>query len=572
MAQSVQHDQSTSRIIHVLKEICCQFSTSKGLEWNKISICKRSRDLIDGEFAIPKGSTPIAVEEAPSILLQYLQSQLLCLSSVDLPVTYVDSDKFNHARLHVDRPKSFSNIIRQVGKRGDRYGNCSHRPSNPVVLNPSDLLCVNDDDFIATPAHVRYLIVLNHVKHLLSANGYLTHQVPVARSSKLCDISASLGLDSCESVTEGSEDENHCHDILSRLRECQHREQLSSLTKQKGSSEDIGVLSDGQHAVVINLRHFMEENNIEAGKTGYDKNLSLVDVCHEDGPTDNVLHISRLQDYLSQKMKSAVQIIHLVTESRAFTQQQTDLLWRIAGVDGLVGQTHFVLGSVTGRSGQPCSKTAQQFIQLRLDQMREASIMKYGDEVQGEGWETTLSGMSSASIAFEMLTTASRNSVKLDLSDEDRMGAENRAGAFVMYNCARLSTLFTHFEEAVKKGVYPPLPSIEDVNFEHLKEEEEWELLFNYIYPYPDVVEQCVEKLVPSTGDIQARIHTHKISNFLINFSRCLSSYYSRVHILGDGRPHLLPLMYARLHLMRAAHQVMKNGVNLMGIQPFSQL
>ncbi|XP_046561117.1 DALR anticodon-binding domain-containing protein 3-like isoform X2 [Haliotis rubra] len=572
MAQSVQHDHSSSRIIHVVKGICCQLSASKGLEWNKISICKRSRDLKDGEFVIPKGSTPKAIEETPSVLLEYLQSQLPCLCSVDLPVTCVDSDKYNHARLHVDRPNGFSNIIRQVGERGDNYGNCPHRSSHPTMLNPSDLLCINDDDFVATPAHLRYLIVLQHVKHLLSANGYLSHQVPVARSTKLCDISASLGLDSCQSAAEVSEDENRCHDILSKLRESQYTEQLVSLTKQKGDSEDVDASSDRQHAVVINLRHFMDDNNIEAGKTGYDKNLSLVDVCHEDGPTDNVLHISRLQEFVSQKMESAVQMIHLVTETRAFTQQQTDLLWRIAGVDGLVGQTHFVLGSVTGRSGQPCSKTAQEFIQLRLDQMREASIMKYGDEVQGEGWETTLSGMSSASIAFEMLTTASRNSVKLDLSDEDRMGAENRAGAFVMYNCARLSTLFTHFEDAVKKGIYPPLPSIEDVTFEHLKQEEEWELLFNYIYPYPDVVEQCVEKLAPSTGDIQARIHTHKISNFLISFSRCLSSYYSRVHILGDGRPHLLPLMYARLHLIRAAHQVIKNGLNLMGIQPFSQL
>ncbi|XP_071081625.1 DALR anticodon-binding domain-containing protein 3-like [Haliotis cracherodii] len=569
MAQFVQHDPLGSRIIHVLKESCCQFSASKALEWKKISICKRSRDLKEGEFVIPKGSTSKAIEETPSILLEYLQSLVPRLSSVDLPVTCVDSDKYNHARLHVDRPKSFSNIIRLVEQRGDNYGNCQHRSSHPVVLNPADFLCINDDDFIATPAHIRYLIVLQHVKHLLSANGYLIEQVPVARSAKLDDISASLGLDSCVSATE---DENRCHDVMARLRDSRYREQLGSLNKQKDDIEDVDEAGDRQHAVVINLRQYMEENHIDAGKTGFDKNLSLVDVCHEDGPTDNVLHISRLQECLSQTMESAAHVIHVVSESLAYNQQQTDLLLRIAGVEGLVGQTHFVLGSVTGRSGQPCSKTAQEFIQLRLDQMREASIMKYGDEVQGQGWETTLSGMSSASIAFEMLTTSSRNSVKLDVSDEDRMGAENRAGAFVMYNCARLSTLFTHFEEAVEKGTYPPLPPVGDVKFEHLKQEEEWELMFNYIYPYPDLVEQCVEKVAPSAGDIQARIHTHKISNFLINLSRCLSSYYSRVHILGDGRPHLLPLMYARLHLMRAAHRVIKNGLNMMGIQPFSQL
>ena len=35
---------------------------------------------------------------------------------------------------------------------------------------------------------------------------------------------------------------------------------------------------------------------------------------------------------------------------------------------------------------------------------------------------------------------------------------------------------------------------------------------------------------------------------------------------------HLLPLMFARLSLMKAAHQVLCNGLRLLGLQPFSQL
>lgn len=44
--------------------------------------------------------------------------------------------------------------------------------------------------------------------------------------------------------------------------------------------------------------------------------------------------------------------------------------------------------------------------------------------------------------------------VKLDLSSRQEFGGgvDNRAGAFVMYNCARLATLFKHFEESVSRG------------------------------------------------------------------------------------------------------------------------
>ena len=60
--------------------------------------------------------------------------------------------------------------------------------------------------------------------------------------------------------------------------------------------------------------------------------------------------------------------------------------------------------------------------------------------------------------------------VKLELGEElDEGGVCVSTGSFVMYNCARLATLFSHFEQAVDKGqcsiyytlyVYIPLNSV----------------------------------------------------------------------------------------------------------------
>ena len=42
---------------------------------------------------------------------------------------------------------------------------------------------------------------------------------------------------------------------------------------------------------------------------------------------------------------------------------------------------------------------------------------------------------------------------------------------FVMYNYARLATLFASFDQAVANGTYPPLPPVDSLDFGCLREE-----------------------------------------------------------------------------------------------------
>ena len=49
--------------------------------------------------------------------------------------------------------------------------------------------------------------------------------------------------------------------------------------------------------------------------------------------------------------------------------------------------------------------------------------------------------------------------------------ADRKGGIFVMYNCARLSTLLTHFDSSVERGVYPACPPLEEIDFRLLREE-----------------------------------------------------------------------------------------------------
>ncbi|ELU00657.1 hypothetical protein CAPTEDRAFT_128140, partial [Capitella teleta] len=153
----------------------------------------------------------------------------------------------------------------------------------------------------------------------------------------------------------------------------------------------------------------------------------------------------------------------------------------------------------------------------------------------------------------------------LDFKENESAVQGNKGGVFVMYNCARLSTLFSNFEKAVEEGVYPALPPVSEIDFSTLKEEDEWGLVFNYVLIYPDLIENCV---LLNRG----QAHCHKVCQFLQDFCRDLSSYYCRTHVLGESRPHLYPLMFARLYLLKSVFRVLSNGLALLGLQPMHQL
>lgn len=46
-----------------------------------------------------------------------------------------------------------------------------------------------------------------------------------------------------------------------------------------------------------------------------------------------------------------------------------------------------------------------------------------------------------------------------------------KSGTFVMYNCARLATLFEGYKRSVEQGLYPAFPPVSSLDFSLLREE-----------------------------------------------------------------------------------------------------
>ncbi|TFK11553.1 growth hormone secretagogue receptor type 1 [Platysternon megacephalum] len=316
----------------------------------------------------------------------------------------------------------------------------------------------------------------------------------------------------------------------------------------------------------VHLKNFLAQQSLE----GYDPNL---DVCLV---TEEKLRV--LAELRQMALRCAgtgpggcCRVVHVVSCEGEFQQQQVDLLWRMLDLGAHTAlQKHLVCGPVKV-ANSPSPVGAPQYFQLRRCQMYDASVMKYGDRVQDDSWTEIINVLTSAAIRFEMLSTAHQSQIILDLEDSSISTKGTKSGAFVMYNCARLATLFKTYQQGVEQGAYPAFPPASELNFSLLREEGEWLLLFNYILPFPETLSQAAQLPLSSKG-IRITASTEAVCKFLIHLSMDFSSYYNRVHILGEPLPHLFSQMFARLQLMRGVRDVIHRALATLHLPPLSQI
>lgn len=98
--------------------------------------------------------------------------------------------------------------------------------------------------------------------------------------------------------------------------------------------------------------------------------------------------------------------------------------------------------------------------------------------------------------------------------------------SFILYNSARIETLLRTFEERVQQSTYEQLPALDDINLSLLNEEEEWQLLYGFIFQFPNLIERVVEQIEHGS------CATHLIIRFLSEFVGVFSVYYRRIRIL----------------------------------------
>ncbi|KAJ2950913.1 hypothetical protein O0L34_g5282 [Tuta absoluta] len=223
-----------------------------------------------------------------------------------------------------------------------------------------------------------------------------------------------------------------------------------------------------------------------------------------------------------------------------------------------------VLNSKTG--AKEFTLTAEDFIKLRQNEMTLIAQHKYGERVATDTkWKEFIAHLGESAAIFELLQTKATSAVKINFNQPT--AGSSKGASFVLYNCARLETIIKTYNEKVEEGLYPPLPDIADVDLTLLTQEDEWILVFNYILGLPSLINNCIEM-----NDKTCEFRPHHICSFLSSMVRVFSQYYRKVRILTEPRKHLLPVIFARMHMLIVLNETLKTCLRILNIKSVSQM
>ncbi|XP_011532193.1 DALR anticodon-binding domain-containing protein 3 isoform X2 [Homo sapiens] len=353
-------------------------------------------------------------------------------------------------------------------------------PASPASLGQRVLLhcpALRSSPCALRLSQLRTVLVADHLARALRAHGVCVRLVPAVRDPHMLTFLQQLRVDWPAASERASS-----HTLRSHA--------LEELT----SANDGRTLSPG-----ILGRLCLKELVEEQGRTaGYDPNL---DNCLV---TEDLLSVlAELQEALwhwpedshpglagaSDTGTGGCLVVHVVSCEEEFQQQKLDLLWQKLVDKAPLRQKHLICGPVKVAGAPGTLMTAPEYYEFRHTQVCKASALKHGgDLAQDPAWTEIFGVLSVATIKFEMLSTAPQSQLFLALADSSISTKGTKSGTFVMYNCARLATLFESYKCSMEQGLYPTFPPVSSLDFSLLHDEGEWLLLFNSILPFPDLL------------------------------------------------------------------------------------
>lgn len=161
-----------------------------------------------------------------------------------------------------------------------------------------------------------------------------------------------------------------------------------------------------------------------------------------------------------------------------------------------------------------------------------------------ENKETVARDIGIGAIIFADLCTKRSKDVIFDW--DEVLNFEGETGPYIQYTHARLCSILRKFGRSVTA----------DIQFELLKEDETIILIKN-LGQFPSVIMKAAEFYEPSL-----------ICNYLIDVCGSLNSFYNAHRVLSDNEE----LTKARIFLVDATRQVIKNGLNILGMHAPEQM
>lgn len=137
----------------------------------------------------------------------------------------------------------------------------------------------------------------------------------------------------------------------------------------------------------------------------------------------------------------------------------------------------------------------------------------------------------------------SNNRIKDEIFDWDLMlNFNGETGPYVQY-------IYVRTKGILEKAGY--IPKYEELNLKNITDESSMNVV-KLLYQFGDIVKMAADKNEPSI-----------ISRYLIDLAQSFSSFYTENHIIGEQKD----IQDARLYLTNMVGTVLKQGLNLLGIE-----
>ncbi len=200
-------------------------------------------------------------------------------------------------------------------------------------------------------------------------------------------------------------------------------------------------------------------------------------------------------------------------------------------------------GMMSSRSGDII--TYEELKNKVFEQSREETQKRHPDWSRNK-INTIAKIIALGTIKFEMLKVEASRIITFDI--KQALSFEGFTSAYIQYSFARINSVL---EKSGEQGL-----DYKQINFSKLEEEKEKQLLLK-LAKYPEIIQKASNNYGPN-----------EIAKFLFDLTKTFNDYYHNISILQNNPKIRMP----RLILVSATAQIIKNGLNVLGIQTTKEM
>ena len=533
------------------------------------------KDNIMGDYAFPCFKLAKQMHKAPQVIAEELKEQLDFGENIE-KVEVVGG----YLNFYLNKNEIVKEVVEEFNKKGEKYGSSEIGKGKNIVIDYSS-------PNIAKPFHIGHLrstvigaslykiyeflgykcIGINHLGDWGTQFGKLIEGYkrwgdeydidsnPIEELTKIyvritnaCKEDESI-LDECRNNFKKLEDgDPYCKKLWEKFRAVSLKEfnRIYDLLGIKFDSyngeafyvdkmpeivemlEKTGKLEESQGAKIINLE---------------DKNMAPCMIVKSNGSTTYdtrdlaaILYRARTYDY--------DKIIYVVAYEQNLHFKQIFEVAKLLDMDEKYKDNlvHVPFGMVRLKTGRMSTREGNI---IKLEDILNESISRAKTiiEQKNPNLENKDEVAKKVGLGAVIFNDLSNNRIKDEVFDWDIMlNFTGETGPYVQY-------IYVRTKGIIEKAGY--LPKFDEVNFENITDESSMNVI-KLLYQFEDIVKTAAEKNEPSI-----------ISRYLINLAQSFSSFYTENHIIGEEKH----IQDARLYLTNMVGTVLKQGLNLLGIE-----